>query len=208
MNQQVHEPNKGLGSLESLITEKSEEHREQDGSNGGSHPTDTTDAAEDRSDVPTVFDESPRGCHREVEIGDVEDQLMNGKGEHTQLQGIRYSEPSVFCLIWCPHGCLIMCFLLKTKVSLFSFLFSLFSFLFSLFSFSFLFSLSLFLSFSLSLFLSFSLSCQKSRNSSPPLSAKCKDSAFLDRLACVLSFGTTLPHWQVAATCLCKWLHT
>ena len=110
MNQQVHEPYEGLGSLESLITEKSEEHREQDGSNGGSHPTDTTDAAEDRSDVPTVFDESPRGCQREVEIGDVEDQLMNGKGEHTQLQGIRYSEPSVFCLIWCPHSCLIWFF--------------------------------------------------------------------------------------------------
>ena len=94
-----------------------------------------TDAAEDRSDVPTVFDESPRGCQREVEIGDVEDQLMNGKGEHTQMQGIRYSEASVFCLIWCPHGCLIWCFFFLKKKR---FLFSLFSFLFSLFSFSFL----------------------------------------------------------------------
>ena len=129
MNQQVHEPIEGLGSLESLITEKSEEHREQDGSHGGSHPTDTTDAAEDGSDVLTVFDESPRGCQREEWIlATLRDQLMNGKGEHTQLQGIRYSESSVFCLIWCPHGCLIWCFFLRKKS--FSFLFSLFSFLF------------------------------------------------------------------------------
>ena len=63
---------------DSLLAQ-SKEDREQYGSNGGSHPTDTTDAAEDRIDVPTVFDESPRGCQREVETGHVEVQLTNGK---------------------------------------------------------------------------------------------------------------------------------
>ena len=42
MNQHVLEQNERLKSLEALITENQED-REQDGSNGGSHPTDATD---------------------------------------------------------------------------------------------------------------------------------------------------------------------
>ena len=53
MNQQVHEQNGRLQSLESLTTEKRIE-------NGGSHPSDTTDAAEDRSDVTAHFCRGPQ----------------------------------------------------------------------------------------------------------------------------------------------------
>ena len=71
---------------------KSKENRKQDGSNGGSHPTDAKDAAENRDDVPAILGESPRRGWWEVENGHVVDQLMDGKTktkEHTQLQGTR-----------------------------------------------------------------------------------------------------------------------
>ena len=49
-------------------------------------------------------------------------------------------------------------------------------------------------------------SCQRSQNSSLPLSAEGQDSANLDRLAC------RAEHWTLAhsqeTTCLCRWLHT
>ena len=48
---------------------ESEEDREQDVSKGGSHSSDTTDAADDRSYVPAVFVEGPRRSQREEEIG-------------------------------------------------------------------------------------------------------------------------------------------
>ena len=54
MSQQVQEHNERLRSLESLITENQKRTETQDGSHGRSHPTDTTDAAEDRGDAPRV----------------------------------------------------------------------------------------------------------------------------------------------------------
>ena len=86
VNQQVHEQNQRLWSLESLITEN-QKRTENSGSNGGSHPSDTTDAAEDRSDVPAVFVEGPRRYQREVETGHAVEQLMSEKKEHTQMHG-------------------------------------------------------------------------------------------------------------------------
>ena len=48
---------------------ESEEDREQDGSDERSHPNDRADAAEERSDAPTVYDADTRECQREVETG-------------------------------------------------------------------------------------------------------------------------------------------
>ena len=69
----------------------SEEDREWDGSNGGSRPSDTTDATEDRSHVLAVLIEGPRRGQREVETGQRRRPLDEWKTkkteEHTQLQG-------------------------------------------------------------------------------------------------------------------------
>ena len=65
------------------------------GQRTGCHPTDATDAAEDRDDVPAILGESPRRDRWEVENGHVVDQLMAGKTkteEHTQLHERKENE--------------------------------------------------------------------------------------------------------------------
>ena len=79
MNQQAQELNERVKSPESLITENQKRTESRMNQTQEAIPTDTPDAAEYISDVQTVFDESPSGCQREVQIGHVEDQLMNGK---------------------------------------------------------------------------------------------------------------------------------
>ena len=84
MNQQAQELNERVKSPESPITENQKRTESRMNQTQEATPTDTPDAAEYISDVQTVFDESPRGCQREVETGHVEDQLMNGKTKNSR----------------------------------------------------------------------------------------------------------------------------